>query len=304
MKLLFPEHNENAPARCAVLLSGTGSNAEAVIRYCRQNKCAFSIEVLVTDNPSSRAAVLSQMYNIPLIELDIYKFYAEHGEESIKLDTPHRQELRDLWSRQIFDLMMPYKIELVLLAGFIPLTSLTNMLPCLNVHPGDLTVTDEQGRRIYAGLHYRPVEDAFCSGCSFVRSSVILAQPYSGDGKKEMDSGPVIGISEKIFIDLSPETAETLAEIRRRRIPGKRPEDILRQKAAECIEEMKIRGDHVIFSAAADDFARGRFACDENGGLFFRENSDFIAVSSVEYTQKGKNLIRNQQIPAGAEETK
>ena len=115
MKLLFPEHNENTPARSAVLLSGTGSNAEAVIKYCRQHKCAFSVEVLVTDNPSSRAAELSQTYNIPCIELDIRKFYAEHGEESIKLDTPRRQELRDLWSRELFKRLVPYGIELVLL---------------------------------------------------------------------------------------------------------------------------------------------------------------------------------------------
>ena len=295
MKLLFPEHNENTPARSAVLLSGTGSNAEAVIRYCIQNKCAFSVEVLVTDNPGSRAAELSQTYNIPLIEFDIRKFYAEHGESSIKLDTPRRQELRDLWSRELFNRLAPYKIELVLLAGFIPLTSLTGMLPCLNVHPGDLTVTDELGRRIYAGLHYRPVEDAFCDGRGFVRSSVIVAQPYSGDGTKEMDSGPVIGISEKIFIDPSPETPASLAELRRRRLPGQRPDDILRKKAAACIEEMKVRGDHVIFASAADDFARGKFACDENGGLFYRENSIFTGISSVEYTPNGKCLLERSR---------
>ena len=295
MKLLFPEHNENTPARSAVLLSGTGSNAEAVIRYCRQHKCAFSVEVLVTDNPGSRAAELSRIYDIPLIELDIRKFYAEHGENSIKLDSPRRQELRDLWSRELFDRLVPYNIELVLLAGFIPLTSLTGMLPCLNVHPGDLTATDEQGRRIYAGLHYRPVEDAFCDGRGFVRSSVIVAQPYSGDGTKEMDSGPVIGISEKIFIDPSPETPESLAEIRRRRVPGKRPDDILRKMAVNCIEEMKVRGDHVIFASAADDFSRGKFACDENGGLFYRENSTFTGITSVEYTTNGKKLLERSR---------
>ena len=295
MKLLFPEHNENTPARSAVLLSGTGSNAEAVIRYCRQNKCAFSVEVLVTDNPESRAAELSQIYDIPLIELDIRKFYAEHGENSIKLDSPRRQELRDFWSRELFDRLASYKIELVLLAGFIPLTSLTGMLPCLNVHPGDLTVTDELGRRIYAGLHYRPVEDAFCDGRGFVRSSVIVAQPYSGDGTKEMDSGPVIGISEKIFIDPSPETSASLAEIRRRRIPGKRPDDILRKKAAACIEEMKVRGDHVIFASAADDFSRGKFFCDENGNLFYKENSTFTGIASVEYSPNGKILLERSR---------
>lgn len=294
MQLLFPEHNEYTPARCAVLLSGTGSNAEAIINYCRQNKCAFSVEVLVTDNPECRAKELSGRYGIPLVDLDIRRFYALRGESSIKLDSPRRQEIREEWSSELYRLLQPYRIELVLLAGFIPLTGLTGMLPCLNVHPGDLTVTDPDGRRIYAGLHYRPVENAFCDGCAYVRSSVILAQPYSGDGKEEMDSGPVIGISEKIFISTAPETPQTLSELRQKRIPGKKPDDLLRKKAEDCIGEMKIRGDHVIFPAAADDFARGRFARDDNGKLFYRNGSVFTEIISVEYSPDGKRLIERE----------
>lgn len=295
MQLLFTEHDEHTPARCAVLLSGTGSNAEAVINYCRKNKCAFSIDVLVTDNPESRAKELSLRYGIPLIESDIRRFYAQRGEESIKLDSPRRQEIREEWSRELYSLLQPYRIELVLLAGFIPLTGLTGMLPCLNVHPGDLTVTDDSGKRIYAGLHYRPVENAFCDGCAYVRSSVILAQPYSGDGSKEMDSGPVIGVSEKIFISTAPETPQTLSELRKKRTPGKRPDDLLRKIAADCIEEMKTRGDHVIFAAAADDFARGRFAQDDKGKLFYRNGSVFTEILSVEYSPNGKMLIKKEK---------
>ena len=291
MQLLFPEHNENRPARAAILMSGTGSNAEALIRYCRKNKCAFSPKVLVTDNPKCRAKELSQLYDIPLVELDIRKFYADRGEESIKLDTPRRQEIRDEWSAALYQLLVPFGIELVLLAGFVPLTGLTGMLPCLNVHPGDLTISDSSGRRLYAGLHNRPVEDAICDGCSSIRSSVILAQTYSGNGKGEMDSGPVIGVSEAILLDLAPETAQSLSEVRKKRIPGKRPDDILRQKAVETVEILKLRGDHVIFPAAADDFARGRFACDENGVLFFRNDTEFTAILSVEYTPEGKKLL-------------
>ena len=295
MRLLFPEHNENTPARTAILMSGTGSNAEALIRYCRQNKCAFSPEVLVTDNPGCRAGELSRLYDIPLLELDIHKFYADRGEDSIKLDTPRRQEIREEWSNTLHQLLVPYGIELVLLAGFVPLTGLTAVLPCLNVHPGDLTISDSSGRRLYAGLHNRPVEDAICDGCTSTRSSVILAQPYSGNGKGEMDSGPVLGVSEAIPLDLAPETAQSLSEVRKKRIPGKRPDDILRRKAVQTVEILKVRGDHVIFPAAADDFARGRFACDENGTLFFRNGTEFKEILSVEYTPAGKKLLERSK---------
>ena len=295
MRLLFPEHNENTPARTAILMSGTGSNAEALIRYCRKNKCAFSPEVLVTDNPGCRAGELSRLYDIPLLELDIHKFYADRGEDSIKLDTPRRQEIREEWSNTLHQLLVPYGIELVLLAGFVPLTGLTAVLPCLNVHPGDLTISDSSGRRLYAGLHNRPVEDAICDGCTSTRSSVILAQPYSGNGKGEMDSGPVLGVSEAIPLDLAPETAQSLSEVRKKRIPGKRPDDILRRKAVQTVEILKVRGDHVIVPAAADDFARGRFACDENGTLFFRNGTEFKEILSVEYTPAGKKLLERSK---------
>lgn len=294
MQQLFPRHDENAPAGSAVFLSGTGSNAEAIIRYCRQRKCAFSVEVLVTDNPGSRAKELSVLYDLPLLELDIHSFYARRGENSIKLDTPRRQQIRDEWSSALFEMMKPYRIELVLLAGFVPLTSLTGMLPCLNVHPGDLTITDASGRRPYAGLHYKPVEDAICNGLAHIRSSVIVAQPYSGNGKDEMDSGPVIGISEKIPFDLAPETAESLSAVRRTRIPGKRPDDMLRQKAVQAIEKMKVCGDHVIFPAAADDFARGRFWMGENGSLLFQNGNTFTEILSVEYSPEGKTLLNKE----------
>lgn len=295
MQLLFQKHDENTPARSAVLLSGTGSNAEALIRHCRRNKCAFSVDVLVTDNPRSRAKELAQQYNIPLIELDIYKFYADRGEESIKLDSPRRQEIRQEWSECLYRNLEPLGIELVLLAGFVPLTGLTAMLPCLNVHPGDLTITDDSGRRPYAGLHYRPVEDAICDGRAATRSSVIVAQPYSGNGTDEMDSGPVIGVSVEIPFDLAPETAQSLAEIRKKRIPGKRPDDILRRTAARVVEKMKVCGDHIVFAAAADDFARGKFACDEKGTLFFHGSSGFTEVLSVEYSSSGKKLLERSE---------
>lgn len=287
MKILFPEHDEKNPVRAAVLMSGSGSNAEALLRYCRENPSAFSVELIATDTPGSRAAEIARMNDLPCELADIRRFYASHGEENIRLDTPRKQTLRQMWSEQLYQQIDRHRIDLILLAGFIPLTNLTEKFPCLNVHPGDLTVTDAQGRRPYAGLHYRPVEDAICNGEKYVRSSVILAQPYNGSGKEEMDTGPVIGVSQPIPVDVSPEMREIFIEMRKQRPAGRVPNDPLREKARQCVEEMKCGGDHLIFPRAADDFARGRFACDDNGGLFYKTDREYLPVVSVEYSQNG-----------------
>lgn len=291
MKKLFPKHDADHPVRTAILMSGSGSNTEAILQYCRENACAFVPVLIATDTPQSRAAEIAQNYDLPCELLDIRKFYAEHGEENIRLDTPQKQALRQEWSELLFQTLSRYDVGLILLAGFIPLTNLTEKLPCLNVHPGDLTVTDPDGRRLYAGLHYRPVEDALCNGEKYLRSSVILAQPYSGSGREEMDTGPVIGVSPRIPVDLSQERRTRLIETGKQRLAGKIPCDALRREAQKYIEQLKILGDHLIFARAADDFARGRFACGDDGGLLFETDTGFQPVISVEYSNRGSRPL-------------
>ena len=289
MKRLFAEHTEKTPARTAILLSGEGSNAEAVLHYCRGGRRAFSVEVLVTDNPRSRAAEIARAYDLPAVLLDLRAFYIEHGEDSIKLDSPARRELRTAWSERLYREVRRYGIELVLFAGFIPMTNLTGKLPCLNVHPGDLTAVSPDGRRIFAGLHYKPVEDALCRGEKTLRSSVILAQPYTGSGQRDMDSGPVIGISPEIPVEIAPDTPETLASLRAARTG--RPDDRLRRLAESHIRRMKLLGDHVIFSPAAEDFSRGRFALGDDGGLLYDRGGQWLSVLSVEYSKNGAEPV-------------
>ncbi len=290
MKKLFEEHTEKDPARTAILLSGEGSNAEAVLRYCRSGERAFAVRLLVTDDPRSRAAEIASGFGLPAELLDLRAFYAAHGEDSIRLDSPARRELRTVWSEELYRRLARHDIELVLFAGFIPLTNLAGRLPCLNVHPGDLTALSPDGRRIFAGLHFKPVEDALCRGEKTLRSSVILAQPYSGNGQNDMDSGPVIGLSPEIPVEISPDTPETLSSLRAARTG--RPDDRLRRLAASHIERMKRLGDHVIFSPAAEDFSRGRFALGDDGGLLYDCGGGWLPILSVEYSRDGAKPIR------------
>ena len=272
-------------SRAAILLSGGGSNADALLRYCAETPdVPFLPVVLATDAPQNSAAPeIAARFRLPLVSLDLRAFYAANGETSIRLDTPRRRELRDLWSAQLLEKLRPFAPDFVLLAGFVPLTNLNRHLPCLNVHPGDLTVEDPEGHRMLAGLHYLPVERAILHPFASLRSSVILTRPFTG-AADDIDAGPVLGISAPLPVDLEGESVESLREIAARR--GAPPHrDRLREIAAHNIDRLKLVGDHVVFPRATADFAAGCFGTDEAGKLYYRphRSAAWRPIRTVEY---------------------
>ena len=279
------------PARIAVFMSGSGTNAEALLRYYAEhpeNGCRVTL--LVTDAPeTSRARRLSADWGVPLLEHDIRAFYAARGETAISLVSERRRAIRAEWTDCLCSLLAPHAVDFGVLAGFVPLCNITADLPCLNVHPGDLTV-EENGRRILAGLHFRPVETAILAGYASLRSSVILAQPFEGNGEAEMDSGPVLGVSTPVPVDLDGESVAALAAVRgaRQHAPYR---DRLRDVAARNLERLKIEGDHVVLPRVVADFAAGRFGRDRNGGLYFREAEQWLPCRTVEYGRDGRNVL-------------
>jgi folate-dependent phosphoribosylglycinamide formyltransferase PurN len=270
--------------RAALFLSGVGSNAELLLeRQDAAPSAHFEIVLLVTDAPgTSRAAALAARFGTPLAALDIRAFYLAHGIESISLATAAGRDLRRRWTDELRRLIAPYRPDFGILAGFVPLTNLTSDFPCLNVHPADLTVVAPDGRRLLAGLHAKPMETALCLGLTRLRSSVIVAQSYTGSGG-EMDSGPILGVSAPVEAEMDGLAPDELAAIRSRRTPGRKPADALAQLAARNLERLKRLGDHVVLPRAVEAFAAGRYAM-EGVQLYWRpETGDFQAVETVEY---------------------
>lgn len=267
--------------RCAILMSGTGSNAVALLEYERRTAaCPYHVAALITDAPeSSNTRSIAERYGLPWAECDIRRFYAEHGESTTRMDSPERCRLRNLWSSELLKTVKQFEVDFLLFAGFVSLTNLAAEIPCLNVHPGDLTRCGENGERLYAGLHVLPVEKALLNGDKYLRSSVILVQPYTGDGSKDVDCGPIIGVSEPVAVDLGQYTVGDLRRIKAARVPGVKCSDALRSIALEHIERLKVAGDHVVFPRAAADFAAGAFSFD-GSELYYRGTG----VVSVEYS--------------------
>ncbi|NOY81467.1 MAG: hypothetical protein GXP31_10740 [Kiritimatiellaeota bacterium] len=281
--------------RSAIFLSGTGTNAEQLLRRRRRAgpDAPFDVAVLVTDAPAtSRARELGRKFELPVIEHDIRNFYRRRGETRVTIATEAGRRIREEWTDELRKRLVPFEVDFGILAGFVPLTNITADFPCLNVHPGDLTYI-KNGRRWLVGLHTTPIERALLENLPYLRSSVIVALPYSGSGE-DMDSGPILGLSPEVPVQRGDSTLEELRRCAEQR-PTKRPKggfgDRLEFLAREHLDRLKEHGDWVVLPEVAFDFGRGRFARDEAGGLYYRVGNDWKPVSTVLYRGDGRKEL-------------
>lgn len=270
-------------------MSGTGSNAEALLEYSRSPECAFEVSAIFTDRPERcRAREIGRKFDREVLELDIFDYYRAHGEKGIGLINERRNQLRDQWTLEVEEVIdrAGYRPDFLLLAGFEPLSNITRDFVTLNVHPGDLTV-ERNGKRFLNGLALKPIELAILEGFQYIKSSVIIAQAYTGRDE-DVDSGPILGISKPMALELNGHTVEELKSVNAAR-PAKRPKDhvdILHELAELNQNLLKKCGDHVIFPQAADDYARGLFDI-KDGMTFYRGQQ----VVTVEYSRDGKRPL-------------
>lgn len=278
--------------RAALFLSGQGTNAENLLEFrLKTPESAWEPVVMVTDRPETSAAgKLAEKYDLPLVELDIREFYRKNGMERVSIATEEGMRIRHEWTAGLRRLLLPYRIDFGVMAGFVPLTNIVEDFPCLNVHPGDLTI-EEKGSRILAGLHCVPIETAILKRHKSLRSSVIVVQPFT-PGASEMDSGPIIGISAPVLLDLKGSTYEELEEVYRRREGKAKAEasnDLLAQVAAWNLECLKRNGDWIVLPPSVEDFAAGKFLLDDENGLVRKENDAYIKLKTVEYISAAEN---------------
>ena len=271
----------------AIFLSGSGTNAEKILTLFQtpERTRHWIPKVLVTDRPkTSRARIIAEKFHLPLIEHGIAAFYRNHGMSHVTIATEEGRRIRQLWTDALAEKLRQYQVDFGILAGFVSLTNLAAVLPCLNVHPGDLTY-EKEGKRFLTGLHTIPVERAILEGLTFLRSSVILVKPFSGN-PDEVDSGHILGISEKMPLDLRGHSVEELRSVFAARphahIHGAN-RDLLSELAVANQERLKFAGDHVVYPEVIDDFAQGKFAESDNGQLLFNGTE----VKTVEYHQDG-----------------
>ena len=293
-KLNFFLEKKASRQNAAIFMSGSGTNAEKVLESISCQKApSWKASVIVTDAPQkSRASEIAKKFGVPIIKHDIKEFYRERGETRVSLLTETGRKIREEWTNKLREMLLPFQVDFGILAGFIPLANLTADFPCLNVHPGDLTV-EREGKRLLIGLHTRPIETAIINGMRELRSSVIIAQTYTGKGG-EMDTGPILGISAPVLIDFMGASLDELKEIAEKR-SVKRPiggyGDILENVAKYNQERLKQQGDWIVFPGVVNDFASAKFALGDDNNLYYKHKNDWISIKTVVYSEKNKKLI-------------
>ena len=273
--------------RTAVFMSGSGSNAEVLLNLAANGQLpGCDLAAVVTDNPEkSRSRELAEKFNLPLVDLSIKEFYHSRNEK-VSVATPAGRELRRQWTDELLAKLEKFDLDFGIFAGFVPLCSINEAFPCLNVHPGDLTVEDADGVRRLTGLHTIPIERAILGGFTQLRSSVIVVQSLEAAGNN-IDAGPILGVSEPLNIDFRGFPLEELRVIAAHR-PAKRPvggwKDELEALAAFNQERLKYAGDHLVLPKTVAMFAANRYSLDAEGNLYW----DGQKIKTIEFFADGQ----------------
>jgi phosphoribosylglycinamide formyltransferase-1 len=164
--------------RIVILVSGAGSNAQAIIDHCAAGKINGRVIAVISNRPDAYALERAKESNVDAICLD-HKSFSK----------------REEFDRALLDLLLSLNAELVVLAGFMRILSSEFVQyfegKMLNIHPSLLPK--------YPGLntHQRAIDNSD----TFHGASVHFVTA-------ELDGGPVV-IQSSLRIEPS-DTAETL----------------------------------------------------------------------------------------------
>jgi uncharacterized protein (DUF2062 family) len=113
---------------------------------------------------------------------------------------------------------------------------------------------------------------------------VILVQSCAG--KKDIDSGPILGVSVPVPVMLDGATLKDLQALKDARI--KPPyKDALRECAVKNIENLKIHGDHVVFPQVVKDFALGNYRVNDDDTFEYCDATGrWQKVKTVEFSRE------------------
>ncbi len=198
--------------RTAILISGEGSNMQALIKAAKAPEYPAEIALVISNRPAAKGLELARGANIPAIAIDHKQFASRDA-----FDDALNQALKDA------------EIDLICMAGFMRLLGKAFINEWhnrqINIHPSLLPA--------FKGLntHQRAIEQGVkIAGCTvhYVRH--------------DMDAGPIIAQAP---VPVKPDdTSQTL------KTRVQKAEHILYPKALKAIAEgsIKISGDNLSFS--------------------------------------------------------
>jgi phosphoribosylglycinamide formyltransferase-1 len=171
------------PVRLGVLLSGRGSNLQALIDAVEAGTLSATIAVVISNKREAAGLERARMHGVPAVFLDPKPFAGEPNS-------------REAYDRAVLDLLRKHEVDLVLLAGYMKIV--TSVLVTayehrmMNIHPSLLPS--------FPGLDVH--KKAIDHGCKFSGCTVHFVT-------EGVDEGPII-IQAAVPIH-EADTPETLA---------------------------------------------------------------------------------------------
>jgi len=184
-------HHKQGKLRVAGLISGSGKSLISIMERQKQleavSNCNFEVVGIFSDNPRSKAAAVSEKYNIPVFVNDIRAFYLSRNQKMTDKET------RQAFDQETVNFLTPLKPDILVYAGYVWATTapLLEAFPAVNCHPADLSV-EKDGHRLYAGA--QGVRDALLAGETKLCSSFHLVSA-------KVDHGPLLFISEPVAVE-------------------------------------------------------------------------------------------------------
>lgn len=275
-----PLYNHGTPMNVAIFMSGSGTNAkkiiEAYIDDRRSGSVVFEPVLIFSDNPDSNAERIGR------------QDYASQGVVLDVVCDPIRKCIKDLKSmesREIYDfvhlvLCDEHDVDCVALAGYdwIVTSEICDKFLTVNVHPGDLRVRKPNGRPAYAGLGWEPSAKAVLAGENNVYTSVHVVTPV-------LDGGPILDLSDPVPVPESVRSLEDRAVLLGMAESVKQISEFIRASPDTCHEELcklfpiygiakdlqeelKGKGDWVVFPRTLRRLAEDRYSIDDAGKAY------------------------------------
>ena len=198
-----------APLRLAILLSGSGSNLQALIDAIESKELpGVEIALVVSNNANAYGLQRALKHTLPTVYLPWRQRTAD-----AQLIAPKKGEMSESETR-LTALLRLFRVDLIVLAGWMRILSapFLEQFPrrVINLHPalmpgdgtgGTYTTNDGTTIPVFRGLH--AVKQALDAGVKVTGSSVHYVTP-------EVDAGPVI-CREEVAVQPG-DTEETLHE--------------------------------------------------------------------------------------------
>lgn len=160
--IIFPAAYEPSVTNIAVLVSGRGSNLQAIIDSIEEGDLRARISVVISDARDAYALLRAK----------------NHGIEAVFVD-PEKYSSKELYEKEVLKTLEKHNAELILLAGYMRILGKTLLSAyknrILNIHPALLPA--------FPGLHAQ--KQAFEHGVKVAGCTVHFVD-------EKLDGGPII----------------------------------------------------------------------------------------------------------------